>query len=118
MNGIRGFRSIALVAAVLTAWWAGSSVAERQTEPRTPYPTNAVGVDHGGLVTHVISQESRPHTLVVADTDRKVVAVYHVDAASGRLELKSVRNVTWDLQMLQYETTAPTPQEVRAGLPR
>lgn len=71
-----------------------------------------------GLVTHVIEQEGRPHTVVVADVNRAVVAVYHIDPLNGKLSLKSVRNVSWDLQMLQFNSESPLPEEVRSGLER
>lgn len=117
MTGGRDFRLIALVAAMLAVWGGASSTAQRQAAPGASVAPPPVA-SQSGLVTHVVSQEGRPHTLVVTDTERRVVAVYHVNAQTGKIDLKSVRNVTWDLQMPQYETSAPTPQDVRAGLPR
>jgi hypothetical protein len=43
-----------------------------------------------------------------------VLAVYHIDLTTGRTELKSVRKIHWDLQIEEFEGSAPLPQEVRA----
>ena len=70
----------------------------------------------GGLVTHIFSQEGYPNTLAVVDPRRQVLGVYHVDTRSGAITLKSVRNMTWDLQMPEFNSKNPTPQDVRSGL--
>ena len=44
------------------------------------------------------------------------MAVYHVDRATGEITLEGVRNFTWDLQMINFNTGKPLPQEVRSGL--
>ena len=66
-----------------------------------PYVTGNQGVAATGapLVTHVIAQENRPHTIVAVDPQNRSLAVYHIDLVTGKLALKSVRNVTWDLQI-------------------
>jgi hypothetical protein len=52
--------------------------------------------------------------VTVIDPRTRVMAVYHVDRASGALALKSVRNVHWDLQIEDFNSTSPTPREIRA----
>lgn len=49
--------------------------------------------------------------LVVMDTSARTMAVYHVE--QGKLMLRSVRNITWDLQMEQFNGQAPLPSELR-----
>ena len=44
------------------------------------------------------------------------MAVYHVDRNSGEISPKSVRNITWDLQMIEYNSGKPLPQDIRNGL--
>jgi hypothetical protein len=41
------------------------------------------------------------------------MAVYHVDRASGEIILRSVRNLTWDLQMMEFNSGEPLPQDIR-----
>src|SRR4029450_5756168 len=47
--------------------------------------------------------------LTVIDPRSRVMAVYHVDRATGALTLKSVRNVYWDLQIEDFNSANPTP---------
>jgi len=42
-----------------------------------------------------------------------VLAVYHVDKATGEIALRSVRNITWDLQMVEFNSGKPLPQDIR-----
>jgi hypothetical protein len=51
--------------------------------------------------------------VTVVDPQARVLAVYHVDPASGALTLRSVRNVRWDLQMEDFNSASPTPREIR-----
>jgi hypothetical protein len=52
--------------------------------------------------------------VTVVDPRSRVMAVYHVDRATGALTLKSVRNVYWDLQIEDFNSANPTPREIRA----
>ena len=44
------------------------------------------------------------------------MGVYHIDLATGEVSLKSVRNIHWDLQMIEFNGTRPLPREVRSML--
>jgi hypothetical protein len=68
---------------------------------------------HRPLMTHVTATEGQPQVVTVIDAERRVMAVYHVDRATGEIALKSVRNMTWDLEMLEFNTGEPLPQEIR-----
>jgi predicted methyltransferase len=61
----------------------------------------------------VTSAEGQPQVVTVIDSDERVMAVYHVDRSTGEITLKSVRNMTWDLQMLEFNSGEPLPQEIR-----
>jgi hypothetical protein len=52
--------------------------------------------------------------ITVVDTRQRVLAVYHVDRATGGLALKSVRNIQHDLLIEDFNSEKPTPREVRA----
>ena len=117
MTGTGRLLLIAIPCLLAVAW--GSDWLSAQppaTEQVNAGLLGAASPSSPGLVTHVIQQAGRPHTVVVADTKRAVLAVYHIDPQSGKLALKSVRNVSWDLQMPQYDTELPLPEEVRSGL--
>ena len=44
------------------------------------------------------------------------MAVYHIDTVSGEIVLKSVRNIHYDLKMMEFNGTSPLPGEIRAIL--
>jgi hypothetical protein len=52
--------------------------------------------------------------ITVIDPKQKVLAVYHVDRTTGAISLRSVRNLQWDLLIEDFNSTNPTPREVRA----
>jgi hypothetical protein len=51
--------------------------------------------------------------LTIIDRQAKVISVYHVDG-DGKIALKSVRRVEWDLKVDNLNNVAPLPQEVRS----
>ncbi len=53
---------------------------------------------------------------VVVDPQVRAVSVYHVDKASGKIALRSVRNIHYDLQMMNLNTEDPLPQIIRSLL--
>jgi hypothetical protein len=67
----------------------------------------------GNLITHVLPTEGGPQAIVVVDPVQRVLAVYHVDKATGEVALRSVRNITWDLQMVEFNSGEPLPQDIR-----
>lgn len=52
--------------------------------------------------------------VTIVDPRTRVIGVYHVDAATGAISLRSVRNINWDLQMTEFNAAHPAPQEVRS----
>jgi hypothetical protein len=52
--------------------------------------------------------------ITLVDTRLRVMAVYHVDRATGALSLRSVRNLQWDLTIEDFNSGNPTPREIRA----
>jgi hypothetical protein len=67
---------------------------------------------------HVTAADSQPQVVTVIDPRQRVLAVYHVDPASGKIVPKSIRNITWDLQMIEFNSGDPLPQDIRSGLQR
>ncbi len=51
--------------------------------------------------------------VIVIDSGNRSMAVYHVEPAQGKVALKSVRNLTWDLSMEQFNGQTPLPSELR-----
>ena len=51
--------------------------------------------------------------LTVIDQRQRVIGVYHIDLPTGKIALRSVRNITWDLQMTEFNGENPLPREIR-----
>ena len=44
------------------------------------------------------------------------MAVYHIDPSGGKIKLLSVRNVQFDMQVMDLNSDKPSPQEIRSLL--
>ena len=55
--------------------------------------------------------------LSVLDSQAKSLAIYHIEPSSGKLQLKSVRTLRWDLQMDHFNGQSPLPSELRQAQP-
>jgi hypothetical protein len=42
------------------------------------------------------------------------MSVYHIGLTTGKIALRSVRNIHWDLQMTEFNGEAPLPREIQA----
>ena len=111
-----------LLGALLVAGLLIAATAERGS---TETAQSGAGV-HGwpsslhdtGLITQVTAENGQPLTVTVVDPRQRVMGVYQVDRATGEITLRSVRNLTWDLQMIEFNCGNPLPQDIRSGLAR
>jgi hypothetical protein len=102
-----------LAASLVIGAMAGRSSSEPPYGPPIDLPAHASSNE---LVTHVTATDGQPLTVTVIDPRQRVMAVYHVDRNTGEITPKSVRNITWDLQMIEYNSGKPLPQDIRNGL--
>lgn len=56
----------------------------------------------------------RRQQIAVVDAKAKCLCVYHIDADSGQICLKSVRNIRWDIELQEFNGTSPLPREIRS----
>lgn len=54
--------------------------------------------------------------LTIIDPKRHVMSVYHIEFATGKIALRSVRAFQFDLQMKQYNGKDPLPEEIESLL--
>lgn len=54
--------------------------------------------------------------LTVIDPRTHVLSVYHLDLPTGSVTLKSVRNLSWDMQLDEFNGIKPLPREIRAQM--
>ena len=107
-----------LTGAVLIAGLVIAATAVRSSsEPAAGAPVDFQHRPQSGeLITHVTAADGQPQIVTVIDPRERVMAIYHVDRVSGQITPKSVRNFTWDLQMIEFNSGDPLPQDIRSGL--
>jgi hypothetical protein len=104
-----------LGAGLVIAVTAGRSLSEPADGPllsSSPFATS------GALITHVTGSDGEGQMVTVIDPQQRVMAVYQVERATGKITPMSIRNFTWDLQMIEYNSGNPLPQDIRSGLQR
>lgn len=67
----------------------------------------------GGLIVHAAKTEDGGQLMIMVDPESRVLAVYHVDGSTGKVSLKSVRNIQWDLLIEEFNGGTPSPREIR-----
>lgn len=105
--------AVGLAVAVLVAGMFASPDAVMAQ--RTDVDPSAVA-KHPVLFTTPIDQQRQ--LLTVFDPETLTLCVYHIDSGSGEISLKSARNLTWDMQMIEFNGKSPLPQEIRSMLQR
>ena len=55
--------------------------------------------------------------IVVLDNTERSLAVYHIEPMHGKIQLKSVRRLLYDLRMEQFNAETPLPSELREVQP-
>jgi len=93
---------VAIVALIFGLGWGRSDVAAVQGQPIVS------GLGAAGLITHFFDDPSGgPSRVIVVDPLQKRMAIYHVPVDSGAILLKSVRNLTVDLQVQEFNSGKP-----------
>jgi hypothetical protein len=99
---------------------AAAAVAQQGGEPvvqrSTPGASPIAAVAGAELIVVPTLLGDRGQMLTVVDPRQRVISVYHIDLATGKIALKSVRNIKWDLQMPYFNNEIPLPNEIRSGL--
>lgn len=103
---------IVVVGLAMAAW--NTLAGPPQAAP--PRTSGSQAAASSGLIALTSSIGDHRQQLLVVDPELKVLGVYHVDGTTGEIVLKSVRNIHWDLQMMDFNGTSPTPREVRNQL--
>ncbi len=69
-----------------------------------------------GLIVHSTTIEGGGEHMIMVDPETRVMAVYHVDGTNGKVSLRSVRNLQWDLLIEEFNGGEPSPREIRTLL--
>lgn len=69
-----------------------------------------------GLIAWPTPIGDKGQLLTVIDPNLRVIGVYHIDLATGKIALRSVRNIRWDLQMTYLNNENPLPRDIQLML--
>lgn len=97
---------------------AGGALDDRDEVFAQRLATSHQAVPGNGLIALSGPVGEKGQLLMVIDPSLRVIGVYHIDLVSGRIALRSVRDVRWDLQMMYLNNEGPLPQEIRSLLER
>ena len=90
----------------------GASSYRNEAQAQTPQVIGISAAD--GLIALSDDHDGTHQQITLVDPQKQTMAVYHVERTSGKIILKSVRNVRWDLLLDQFNGTNPAPREIRA----
>ncbi|HEX5106643.1 MAG TPA: hypothetical protein VFV87_22640 [Pirellulaceae bacterium] len=101
---------------LLVVWSIGFPEAQAQRPASSLVSQSSAAQDRaaGGDLIVLSYDSGGTQQITVVDPRSRSLAVYQVDRVTGGLSLKSVRNVTWDLQIEDFNSNSPTPREIRA----
>jgi hypothetical protein len=105
----RSFVGVLFGTLLVIAVLAGRGSSEPSAAAQGPVTPSAPAA----LIAHVTATDGGPQAVTVIDPGQRVMAVYHVDKTTGEIALKSVRNLTWDLQLMEFNSGKPLPQDIR-----
>ena len=106
-----------LLVAGLIVTAMGAIPAHSDVAPHGAIP-GRIAVPNNQMIVESTVVEGRYQQVVVVDPRQNTLAVYHVELVSGNVELRCVRNITWDLQMTHFNGKKPLPSEIQSLLER
>jgi len=80
-----------------------------------PQPPPAYGAG-GELIAVPSPMSDKGQLLTVIDPRQQTMGVYWIEATTGKITLRSVRNIRYDLMMMDFNGDNPLPREIRAQL--
>jgi hypothetical protein len=78
-----------------------------------PAPAAVSGSD---LIALPSPMGDKGQLLTVIDPRQQSMGVYWIEAGTGKITLRSVRNIRYDLMMMDFNGDNPLPREIRAQL--
>ncbi|MCA9233158.1 MAG: hypothetical protein KDA57_21100 [Planctomycetales bacterium] len=108
----KAFWCVAAIVGVAAGWFAWRA----DSQPVLANQFSATASVPGGLITHVVGVEGRLTRVVVVDPQARVMGVYDIGQEKGEIQLKSVRRIAADLQLLEFNTGDPLPTEIQNRL--
>ena len=91
----------------------GEVMAQR---PATYPQASPQPMSGGDLIAVPSPMTEKGQLLTVLDPRQQTMGVYWIEAGSGKITLRSVRNIHYDLMMTDFNSDAPLPREIRLQL--
>ena len=102
-----------VIAAAIVVGWEQGKPAVAQVDRLTH------GVGGAGLISHFRPDNTTNSTQVIlVDPHLRRMVVYNVPFDSGEIRLKSVRNLSADFQVQQFNSGEPSPVDMQKMLDR
>ena len=91
----------------------GEAIAQRVASYPQPVPQPVCG---GELIAVPSPMGEKGQLLTVLDPRQQTMGVYWIEAGTGKITLRSVRNIRFDLMMTDFNGENPLPREIRMQL--
>jgi len=98
---------------VVASGWFQPVLSPNQVHAQVPNLIRPTPHAEGQLLAFSEADEGG-RQIILIDPRTRVMGVYHVDGLEGKIQLKSVRNLLWDLHIEDFNGAKPSPSEVRA----
>ncbi|MDO4582722.1 MAG: hypothetical protein Q4D62_01335 [Planctomycetia bacterium] len=95
---------------------AASSAPTPQVLPQD-IPQGDLGQSQNGMIAFsetVTRSDGKFQQITLIDPVKRSLCVYHVNLMTGQIELRSARDIQWDLQLVYLNSKKPLPNEVQA----
>lgn len=90
----------------------------RLPEVSAERPSHDKATSGGELITISAQLPDGRQQITLIDPLRHVMSVYHIDSTNGGIQLRSVRNVRWDMLLDEFNGNRPSPREIHSLLDR
>lgn len=80
-------------------------------------PQGNLGQNQNGMIAFsetVTRPDGKFQQITLIDPVKRSLCVYHVNLTTGQIELRSARDIQWDLQLVYLNSQKPLPNEVQA----
>jgi hypothetical protein len=106
----------ALLGLTQTSWSQGGAIppASAPLSVSAIAPAHAASAGTTAMASAILSNGYQQ--IVLFDQTKFSIAVYHVDPASGDIQLKSVRKVDADFALQEFNLSEPTPSTIRKNV--
>ena len=84
--------------------------------PAAPQPAAPAYGSGGELIAVPSPMGDKGQLLTVIDPRQQTMGVYWIEAGTGKITLRSVRNFRYDMMMMDFNGDNPLPREIRSQL--